>query len=501
MLDVANLSVDANTSLRQALDRLDRTAEGVLLLVDRNGRLLRTVTDGDVRRLLLGGASLDAKLSKLPARTPITASEAVTSVEALASMNERVIDHLPVVDAQGRPVEMMLRRELDRQILLSTPHLSEHEVGFVEEAFRSNWIAPLGPNVDAFERELAAHVGVAHAAAVSSGTAALHLALRLLGVEAGDVVFCSSLTFVASVNPVLYEGAKPVFIDSDPETWNMSPAVLERALEDADRAGRLPKAAIVVNLYGQSADMDPILALCERFGVTLIEDAAESLGASYRGRPSGSFGKLGVFSFNGNKIITTSGGGMLVSEDPALIEKARFLSTQSRDPAPWYQHSEIGYNYRMSNVLAGIGRGQLRVLENRVAARRAVFERYRDALAPFEEIRWMPEAPFGRATRWLSVCLLDAARSGIGPAEFIGALSRSGIEARRVWKPMHQQPLFEGCSYYPLEEGRSFADTAFAQGVCLPSGSNLTPAEQDRILRAIEQIFDRARRRIGAAVQ
>lgn len=500
MLDVASITVDASTSLRQALDRLDRTAEGVLLLVGSDGRLLRAVTDGDVRRLLLGGASLETRLSQLPARTPITVAESITSGEALALMNERVIDHLPVIDPEGRPVEILLRRELDRQILLSTPHLSEHEVEFVEQAFRSNWIAPLGPNVDAFERDLAERVGVAHGAAVSSGTAALHLAMRLIGVGAGDTVLCSTLTFVASVNPVLYEGARPVFIDSDPETWNMSPAALERALTDAARSGRLPKAVIVVNLYGQSADMDPLVALCERYGVSMVEDAAESLGATYRGRPSGSFGKVAVLSFNGNKIITTSGGGMLVSDDAALIERARSLSTQARDPAPWYEHSEIGYNYRMSNVLAGIGRGQLRVLENRVAARRAVFERYRDALPRFEEIQWMPEAPYGRATRWLSVCLLDGARSGIGPAELIGGLSRAGIEARRVWKPMHRQPLFEGCAYYPIEEGRSFADEAFGQGVCLPSGSNMTPAEQDRIIQAIEQILERARRRTGVAL-
>jgi len=500
MLDVASITVDPSTSLRQALDRLDRTAEGVLLLVGPDGRLLRAVTDGDVRRMLLAGANMDSQLSALPARTPITATESVTSVEAIALMNERVIDHLPVVDPEGRPVEILLRRELDRQILLSTPHLSEHEVGFVEEAFRSNWIAPLGPNVDAFERELAESVGVAHAAAMSSGTAALHLALRLLGVGAGDTVFCSTLTFVASVNPALYEGARPVFIDSDPETWNMSPAALERALEDSARAGQLPKAAIVVNLYGQSADMDPLLALCGRYGVAVVEDAAESLGATYRGKPSGSFGKIGAFSFNGNKIITTSGGGMLVSDDAAMVEKARFLSTQARDPAPWYEHSEIGYNYRMSNVLAGIGRGQLRVLENRVAARRAVFERYRDALARFEEIQWMPEAPYGRATRWLSVCLLDSKPPGIAPADLIGALARAGIEARRVWKPMHRQPLFEGCAYYPLEDGRSFADAAFDRGVCLPSGSNMTPAEQDRIIQAIGQIFDRARWRAKVTV-
>ena len=498
MVEVQHLVVVANASLLAALDQLDRTAEGVLLLVDAQGRLVRTVTDGDVRRLLLGGASLTETLAALPPQTPVTAPETVTPGQALALMNERVIDHVPVVDRDGRPREILLRRELDRQILLSTPHLSEHELGFIEEALRTNWIAPLGPNVDAFERELAAYAGVAHAAAVSSGTAAIHLALRVLGVGRGDRIFCSSLTFVASANPILYEGAEPVFIDSDPATWNMSPMALERALRDAADAGRLPKAVVVVNLYGQSADMDQLAASCSRYGVPIIEDAAESLGATYRGRASGSFGKLGIYSFNGNKIITTSGGGMLVSNDADLIERARFLATQARDPAPWYQHSVIGYNYRMSNVLAGIGRGQLRVLDSRVAARRAVFDRYHEALADIEEIAWMPEAQFGRSTRWLSVCLLNSTRPGIEPMELIGALARAGIEARPVWKPMHLQPLFHGCAYYPHEEGSSFAENAFARGVCLPSGSNMSASEQNRIVRAIQSFFARASVRVLA---
>jgi pyridoxal phosphate-dependent aminotransferase EpsN len=296
---------------------------------------------------------------------------------------------------------------------------------------------------------------------------------------------------VASVNPVLYQGATPVFIDSEPASWNMSPAALERALRDGERRGRLPKAAVIVDLYGQSADMAPLVALCRRYGVAVVEDAAESLGATYQGRPSGSFGDLSALSFNGNKIITTSGGGMLVANDAALIEKARFLSTQARDPAPWYQHSETGYNYRMSNVLAGIGRGQLRVLAERVAARRAVFERYRDALAGIEGLGWMPEAPYGRSTRWLSVCTLDPSRCPVGPEELIAALARSGIEARRVWKPMHLQPLFAGCRYYPHAEDESLGDLAFARGVCLPSGSNMLAREQDRAIRALEQTLRR----------
>lgn len=495
MLDVAPVLIHAHATVLEALDQLDRTGEGVVLLVDDSGRLKRTVTDGDLRRLLLSGTGLSSTLSVLQEHVPITAPEGVTAAQALAIMNQRVIDHLPVIDADGNPVELILRRELDRQILLSTPHLSDQELEFVAEAFRSNWIAPLGPNVDAFEKELAAYVGMKHAAAVSSGTAALHLALRLLDVGHGDVVFSSALTFVASVNPVLYQGASPVFIDAEPTSWNMSPKALARALEDAKAAGKLPKAVIIVDLYGQSADMDPLLELCNRFGVPVVEDAAESLGATYKGRASGSSGKINAFSFNGNKIITTSGGGMLVSDDAALVERARFLSTQARDPSPWYEHTEVGYNYRMSNVLAGIGRGQLRVLDSRVAARRAVFERYRAGLEHIRAIEWMPEAPFGDSTRWLTVCILDPEVSDVGPAELIAALSRSGIEARRVWKPMHLQPMFAGCPYYPHEPGQSFSDYAFNCGVCLPSGSNMAASEQGRIIQALDHVFARAEKR------
>jgi dTDP-4-amino-4,6-dideoxygalactose transaminase len=499
MIEIGPHTITTSASLHEAHDRLNRTGEGILLLVDGAGRLRRTVTDGDLRRLLLAGSGMDTRLEVLPEQSPITAADGISAAEALALMNEHGIDHLPMLDAQGRPTELLLRHELDSKILLSTPHLGEDELAFVKEAFSTNWIAPLGPNVDAFEREIAATVGAAHAAAVSSGTAALHLALRLLGIGPGDEVYTSTLTFVASANPILYEGATPVFIDSEPASWNMSPTALEHALREGERRGRLPKAVVIVNLYGQSADMEPLLALCRRHGVAVVEDAAESLGATYRGRPSGSFGDLAALSFNGNKIITTSGGGMLVSNDRRLIDKARFLSTQARDPAPWYEHSEVGFNYRMSNVLAGIGRGQLRVLGERIAARRAVFERYRSALAGIAALGWMPEAAYGTGTRWLSVCTLDPARSSIGPEQLITALARTGIEARRVWKPMHLQPLFAGCRYYRHDDGESFSDQAFARGVCLPSGSNMKPEEQDRIIRALEQVLLRAGHRAVAS--
>lgn len=489
MTEISALIVKSRLKLRDALAQLDTTGDGVLLLVNDDGAFLRTVTDGDLRRLLLKNVSLNETLKVLPLIESIHVAEGVNEQDALALMNQQQIDHLPVLNEKDQPVNIFLRRKIDSRILLSTPHLGEHEMGFVAEAFRTNWIAPLGPNVDAFEKELSDYVGVGHAAALSSGTAALHLAMRLLGVSAGDTVFCSTLTFIASVNPVIYQGATPVFIDSEPQSWNMSPQALARALEDANKRGKLPKAVVVVNLYGQSADFDPILDLCNRYEVPVIEDAAESLGATYKGKQTGTFGKLGVFSFNGNKIITTSGGGMLVAEDESLIEKARFLSTQARDPAPWYEHSEVGYNYRMSNILAGIGRGQMRVLEDRVNSRRAVFARYQEGLSQTAAFDWMPEATFGRSNRWLTACTLNPNQTDLSPTGLIEILSSAGIEARHVWKPMHLQPLFAGSRYFSHEESFDFSAYAFDNGVCLPSGSNMTEAQQYRIIDVLQKII------------
>lgn len=480
-----DLIVSGAHSVRHALGKLNETGGMVVLLVNEDGRLRRTVTDGDLRRLLLAGWGLDACLEVLPQSNPRTAPLGVEDDEALEIMNAAQVDQLPIIDTDGRPVGVLLRRDLDRRILLSTPHLSDYERIYVEEAFRTNWIAPLGPNVDAFEREFAAYVNTGHAAALSSGTAAIHLALRLLGVGYGDVVLCSSLTFVASVNPVLYQGAEPVLIDSEPETWNMSPAALERALDKYGKAGRKPKAVVLVHLYGQSADLTPILDVCERHGVPLVEDAAESLGATYAGRMTGTFGAIGVYSFNGNKIITTSGGGMLVAADGDLVARARKLSTQAREPVPHYEHTEVGYNYRMSNVLAGIGRGQLRVIEERIAARRRVFDRYRTALAHLPEIQWMPELPDTRPTRWLSACVLDPLSPYLSPQALIAQLAAHGIEARPLWKPMHRQPLFARSDYVPHAPDASISDRLFDRGLCLPSGSNMTDHDQDRIVDAI----------------
>ncbi|MBI5425335.1 MAG: DegT/DnrJ/EryC1/StrS family aminotransferase [Opitutae bacterium] len=368
---------------------------------------------------------------------------------------------------------------------LSSPHVGIDELELVKDAFASNWIAPLGPHVDAFENEIAARAGTKHAAALSSGTAALHLAMRWLKLQPSDEVLCSTLTFSASVNPILYERATPVFVDSDERTWNMDPVRLAEAVEDGIKRGKRPKAIVLVHLYGQSADIDPIAAICAAHDIPLIEDAAEALGATYKGRAPGSFGLCGIHSFNGNKIITTSGGGALVSNDRALIEKARFWATQARDPAPHYQHSEVGFNYRMSNVLAAIGRGQLRVLEDRVNARRANCAFYQQAFADLPGIAFMPEADFGRCTRWLTCVTIDSKIAGTDREKVRLALAEENIEARPVWKPMHLQPIFGGTRCY----GGDVSERLFRDGLCLPSGSNLTTPDLERVVAAVRKCF------------
>jgi dTDP-4-amino-4,6-dideoxygalactose transaminase len=488
VVDIRDISVNRKMNLRTALSMLDKAALGLLLLVDEDGKFERTVTDGDIRRLLLSGAQIDGSLDLLPQIQSLVVSEGTSRREALNLMNEKVINHLPVINELGRVVTILDRKEIDGQILLSTPHMGQNEKEFVEEAFRTNWIAPLGPNVDAFEKELADVVEIKFAAALSSGTAAIHLALRLLDVGQGDLVFCSTLTFAASANPIIYQGAEPVFIDSDLESWNMSAAALEKAFEWADSIGRLPKAVIVVNLYGQSADMDTLLATCNKYSVPIIEDAAESLGAKYKGKASGTFGKIGIYSFNGNKIITTSGGGMLVSNDQALVEKARFLATQARDPAPHYQHSQLGYNYRMSNILAGIGRGQLKVLQDRVASRRAIFNAYKEGLADIKSIEWMPEPSWSHSTHWLSAFTLDSRQTNITGMEVVQRLASEMIEARPLWKPMHLQPLFSQYKYFS-HELNSISDQIFEMGICLPSGSNMPAGNLNRVIEELRKIL------------
>jgi len=363
------------------------------------------------------------------------------------------------------------------RIYLSPPHMSGHEETFVAEAFRSNWIAPLGPMVDAFEREMCDYIGVGHATALLSGTAALHLALLLLGVQSGDEVLCATLTFSASANAIVYTGAVPAFIDCDRKTWTIDPDLLEAELSACVKRGRKPKAVMAVDLYGQCADYGRIEDICRRYEVPVIEDAAEALGATCSGKKAGRFGRLAVFSFNGNKIITTSGGGMLVSSDGEMIRKARFLAAQARDPAPHYEHTTIGYNYRMSNILAAVGRGQLKVIEERVAARRRNFELYRKTLGGLPGVGFMPEAAYGRSNRWLTCITVEPEEFGASREDIRSALEEENIEARPVWKPMHLQPVFASCR----KRGGDTAAEIFAKGLCLPSGSNLREEDINRV--------------------
>ncbi|MCP4675126.1 MAG: aminotransferase class I/II-fold pyridoxal phosphate-dependent enzyme [Deltaproteobacteria bacterium] len=367
------------------------------------------------------------------------------------------------------------------RVYLSPPHMTGAEIQMIEEAFASNWIAPLGPHVESFEKEICEKLRISNATALSSGTAALHLALIMLGVEKGDEVWCSTLTFAASANAIAYNGATPVFLDSDPNTWNMNPEILREELELAAKRGKSPKAVIVVDIYGQCADYDPILEACDKFEIPVIEDAAEALGATYKGKQAGAFGEMAVLSFNGNKIITTSGGGMLLSKHKKYTERALFLSTQARDEAPHYEHSEIGYNYRMSNILAAIGRGQLQSLDDKVAARRSNHEFYRMALSDYPGIEFMPEASYGKSNRWLTCVTVDPKKAGITRDDIRVHLERENIEARPVWKPMHLQPVFKNCRAI----GGSIAEELFARGLCLPSGSELTNLDLNRIADAI----------------
>ncbi|GHV44550.1 pyridoxal phosphate-dependent aminotransferase [Synergistales bacterium] len=354
----------------------------------------------------------------------------------------------------------------------------------IEEAFATNWIAPLGPHVEAFERETAAYAGVRAALALSSGTAALHLSAELLGIGRGDVVICSSLTFAATIAPLYHKGVECVFADAESESWNISPKALDAALADCGKRGVKPKAVIIVNLYGQSCDMEPILALCDSAGVPVIEDAAESLGSLYKGKRTGGFGKFSVFSYNGNKIITTSGGGMLLSDDEEAVTRARFLSTQARDPAPWYQHTTLGWNYRLSNILAGVGRGQMLHIAERVEARRRIFSRYAMELGDIEGVSFMPEPEWSRSNRWLTTLTLDEPLDPIAVLEHLAALN---IESRPVWKPMHLQPVFERSRYFPHEDGRDVSAGLFRRGLCLPSGSSLTESQQARVISAVKE--------------
>lgn len=378
----------------------------------------------------------------------------------------------------------------NKRIYLASPHMGELEQVFVKEAFDTNWVAPLGPNVNNFEKEIAEYVGIKHASALVSGTSAIHLAIKLVGIKPRDIVFCSSLTFAASCNPIIYEGAEPVFIDSEYESLNMSPIALKKAFEVYSEKGRLPKAVIVVHLYGQSANMDEIMAICNEYNVPVIEDAAESLGATYKGKQTGTIGKYGIYSFNGNKIITTSGGGMLVSNDKEGIKKSKFWATQARDNERYYHHTELGYNYRMSNIVAGIGRGQLRVLDERIAKKKYIYEKYKEAFKDIADIEMANVCEYGEPNYWLSVALLNT-ESMVKPLDIILALEEENIESRHIWKPMNMQPFYEKYDFFKDNDNEdiSVGEDIFNRGICLPSDTKMSDEEINRVIRIVKGLF------------
>ena len=378
---------------------------------------------------------------------------------------------------------------MKERIYLASPHMGGNEEKYVKEAFDTNWVAPLGPNVNSFEKEMCNYTKAKAACALVSGTSAIHMALKCIGVTKGDIVFASTLTFSATVNPIIYQDATPVFIDSEYESFNMCPKALEKAFENAKLNNKMPKAVIVVHLYGQSADMDKIKEICDKYNTPIIEDAAESLGATYKGKPTGTFGKLGVFSFNGNKIITTSGGGMLISNDVEKISKARFWSTQARENEKHYEHKELGYNYRMSNITAGIGRGQLRVLDERIAQKKHIFERYTEAFKDIKEIEMMPICEYCQPNFWLS-CITLTEESKVKPIDIILALEEENIESRPIWKPMNIQPYYSKFQFFNHnEDGVSISEDIFERGICLPSDTKMTEGEIDKVINIIKGLF------------
>lgn len=377
---------------------------------------------------------------------------------------------------------------MKKKIYLSSPHMGGEELNYINEAFDTNWVAPLGPNVNNFEEAVCEYTKSKAATALASGTSGIHLALKCLGVGQGDIVFCSTLTFSATANPIIYQGAEPVFIDSEYESWNMSPIALQKAFDDAEKNNKMPKAVIVVNLYGQSADYDKLKDICKKYNVPIIEDAAESLGATYKGAQSGTIGNIGIYSFNGNKIITTSGGGMMVSDNEEYIKKALFWATQSRENERHYEHKELGFNYRMSNIVAGIGIGQMKVLDERIEKKKEIYETYKSAFKDIDNIQMMNVCNFGKSNYWLSAATINV-KSEIKPLDIILALEKENIESRPVWKPMHMQPFFKEYKFFSSLDIESVSADLFNRGICLPSDTKMNKEDIKKVINIITQMF------------
>jgi len=488
-MELIHQIVEHGTTIRDAMAVIDKAAIKLCIVVDQTARLSRTLTDGDIRRALLGGCDLDQEISVLPGKKPISFASDTPTTELVVALRRHAVNAIVLIDANDRPVGLVDLKSLGENIYLSPPHMGETEFGFVKQAMEDNWIAPAGPNLEKFESRLAEIVSRDHAVALSSGTAGLHLALRVLNIDSQDAVYVSDLTFVASVQPVLYQNAQPILIDSEPDGWNMCPDALERRLAYDDKHGKLPAAIIVVHLYGQSANLRAILELANRYDVPVIEDAAESLGASYERKPSGSHGLLTAYSFNGNKIITTSGGGALVTDDLELANRARKLATQGRDNAEHYQHSELSYNYRLSNILAGIGRGQLDKLSSHVSRRREIFQNYKAGFEDVKGLSFQKDIEDSVGSRWLTVINFDPDQIDFHPYQFMRRLVQKGIETRPAWKPMHMQPLCAGFPFEPHSSNQVVSHSLFLRSLCLPSGSSLSDSGQSRVIDEIRAII------------
>ena len=476
-------------SLRAAVVKLEESEVKLIAVTNERGQLVRAVSDGDIRRGLISGISLDDSLSMLPGRNPIVCQNNANESEITASMSANSIKTIIQIDSKGIPVFLIDRKELEGNIFLSSPHLGESEIDYVQDAIRSNWVAPIGPYLNRFEKDLSDISGKNYAIAVASGTAGLHLAIRALMLKDNTRVYVSDLTFIGSVQPILFEKHEPVFIDCEPGTWNMSTKALERQLKRDKARNRLPGAIIVVHLYGQPANIVELCKIANTYDIPVIEDAAESLGAMVNGEASGSHGLIGVYSFNGNKIITTSSGGAVVTDCPKIASTIRYLATQGRDNYLHYQHSSIAYNYRMSNVLAALGVGQLEVLKDRVRARREVFSRYVEKLKEFPEISFQDEVPGTLGNRWLTTIEIEPRSENLHPFEVMKILKSGGIDARPGWKPMHMQPICYGYEYTPHDELTSYSERHFLRSICLPSGSNMTSRSQDRVIDAFLRVL------------
>lgn len=479
------------TTIEGAIKTINNAPIKICLVVDANGAVVRTLTDGDIRRALISGFNTSSLLKELPDKRPITLPLNATKDDISAAMKEYGVNAIVITDTNNRPISLVSEKDISDQILLSPPHIGNLEQIYIKEAFDDNWIAPAGPNLDKFEKALREKVNSPHCLAVSSGTAALHLALKVLNILPNDRVYVSDLTFAASLQPILYEHATPVLIDSDPKTWNMSFKTLERQLKWDAQKNLLPKAIIVAHIYGQLANMKKIIALGDKYEIPVIEDAAESLGATEGNQASGTFGRLGVFSFNGNKIITTSGGGALISADKELVEKAKYLATQGRDPYEHYQHSSISHNYRMSNVLAGIGLGQLNVLDERVQQRRRVFEKYKAEFSKLEGIKFQDDTKNTLGNRWLTVIKLDPNYIAYHPYQIMRKAKELGVEMRPAWKPMHMQPLCQNFEFSPFSADKVVSSELFLTSLCLPSGSMMKDSDIDRVVGIVTSIIRR----------